>query len=203
MTAEHVRGGWKRAARFARHLLPAPIRRCMVDRVGQEERRCLARLCHDSRCYLVEDGNDHPRLRNGENGGLFACHDPARRQGEESPCCRCSRLSTSSSRPRTIRVENMLLVSCRLTIRVTPTNLRAIEHFAAPFCERFDVIRIRESFELTSDKWGCKILPRLASLHWKINVEKFLTLIATIIFHLLFRNHLFQLLLLFSKLKII
>jgi len=36
------------------------------------KRRCLA-----LRSYLVEDGNDHPPLRNGENGGLFACHDPA------------------------------------------------------------------------------------------------------------------------------
>lgn len=103
------------------------------------------------RSYLVQDGNDHPRLRNGENGGLFACHDPA---AERRVLAAGALASRSRPRPATRRFasKTLLLANCRLTIRVTSTNLRAIQHFAAPFCERSDVIRIRESFELTYDK---------------------------------------------------
>jgi len=46
------------------------------------KRRCLTLPC--SRSYHVEDSNDHPPLRNGENGGLLACHDPTARRTEES-----------------------------------------------------------------------------------------------------------------------
>lgn len=45
----------------------------LIGRVGQEE-EMPSRF---RRSYLDEVGNDHLRLRNGENGGLLACHDLA------------------------------------------------------------------------------------------------------------------------------
>lgn len=45
----------------------------MVDRVGQEEKTLRRHALRE----LEDDGNDHRRLRNGENGGLLARHDTA------------------------------------------------------------------------------------------------------------------------------
>lgn len=45
----------------------------MVDRVGQEEKTLRWHALRE----LEDDGNDHRRLRNGENGGLLARHDTA------------------------------------------------------------------------------------------------------------------------------
>lgn len=123
------------------------------------KRRCLT--LPRSRSYLVEDGNDHPRLRNGENGGLLACHDPAAERRvlvAGALAFRLRRVVLGEA----IHDENTLPTNCRLTIRVIPTNLRAIEHYTALFCERSDVVTIGKSFELMFDKCGYKILPRLA-----------------------------------------
>lgn len=89
--------------------------------------------------------------------------------GEKSSCCRCSRLPIPTSRSRMTTRGNSRRKHAtswfnwfsRLTIRVIPANLRAIEwHGAFLFCEWSDVIRNRESLESiydskinTSIKW--------------------------------------------------